>query len=148
MNKELQVTKKKSKWYVIDASDKILGRLASELACLLRGKHKVEYVPYLSYGDYCIVLNAGRIVVTGRKKINKRYFHHTGYPGGIKECTFSEMLARAPERVIEIAVKGMLPKGPLGRIMYRKLRVYSGSKHPHVAQKPSVLELSNSKKRY
>ncbi|TKI07005.1 50S ribosomal protein L13 [Martelella alba] len=131
----------KRDWYVVDASGKTLGRLATELARRLRGKHKPEYTPHVDTGDYIIVLNAEKIAVTGNKRNDKIYYHHTGYIGGIKDATFEEMIARHPERVIEIAVKGMLPKGPLGRAMYRKLKVYAGTEHNHAAQQPQVLDI-------
>lgn len=127
-------------WYLIDAAGKTLGRLAVEIAKRLRGKHKPEYTPHVDTGDYIIVLNAGQVKVTGRKAEQKIYYHHTGYPGGIKSSSFNKLIARFPERVIEKAVKGMLPKGPLGRDMYRKLKVYPGTEHPHTAQQPQVLE--------
>ena len=123
----------KRDWYVVDATGKTLGRLATELARRLRGKHKAEYTPHVDTGDYIIVLNAEKVAVTGNKREDKMYYHHTGHIGGIKEATFEEMIARRPERVIEIAVKGMLPKGPLGRAMYRKLKVYAGNEHNHAA---------------
>lgn len=128
-------------WYVVDADGKTLGRLASELARRLRGKHKPEYTPHVDTGDYLIVLNAEKISVTGKKRTDKIYYRHTGYVGGIKHATFEEMIARHPERVIEMAVKGMLPKGPLGRAMYRKLKVYKGATHDHTAQQPQVLNI-------
>ncbi|VFP86708.1 50S ribosomal protein L13 [Candidatus Erwinia haradaeae] len=128
-------------WYVVDATCKTLGRLATELALRLRGKHKTEYTPHVDTGDYIIVLNAEKVAITGTKPSDKIYYHHTGYIGGIKKLTFSEMISRYPEKVIEIAVKGMLPKGPLGRQMYRKLKVYAGDRHKHAAQKPKVLDI-------
>ncbi len=131
----------KRDWYVVDAGGKTLGRLATELARRLRGKHKAEYTPHVDTGDYLIVLNAEKIAVTGKKRTDKVYYRHTGYVGGIKQTTFREMITRHPERVIEIAVKGMLPKGPLGRAMYRKLKVYAGTKHNHAAQQPQVLDI-------
>lgn len=131
----------KRDWYVVDATGKTLGRLASELALRLRGKHKAEYTPHVDTGDYIIVLNADKVAVTGNKRTDKVYYRHTGYVGGIKEATFEEMIARHPERVIEIAVKGMLPKGPLGRAMFRKLKVYAGNEHNHAAQQPQVLDI-------
>jgi large subunit ribosomal protein L13 len=131
----------KRDWYVVDASGKTLGRLATELARRLRGKHKAEYTPHVDTGDYIIVLNAEKVAVTGNKRSDKKYYHYTGHVGGIKEATFEEMIARSPERVIEIAVKGMLPKGPLGRAMYRKLKVYAGNEHNHAAQQPQVLDI-------
>lgn len=131
----------KRDWYVVDASGKTLGRLAIELAHRLRGKHKAEYTPHIDTGDYIIVLNAEKIAVTGKKRTDKIYYRYTGYIGGLKQTTFEEMIARHPERVIENAVKGMLPKGPLGRAMYRKLKVYAGNEHNHVAQQPQVLDI-------
>ncbi|XRX42775.1 MAG: 50S ribosomal protein L13 [Buchnera aphidicola (Eriosoma harunire)] len=128
-------------WYYVDASGKILGRLASELAMRLRGKHKVEYTPHMDTGDYLIVLNAKDIVVTGKKYCNKFYYHHTGYVGGIKKISFQEMMDQYPERIIEIAVRGMLPKGSLGRSMFKKLKVYSNSSHNHISQNPQLLHL-------
>lgn len=131
----------KRDWYVIDATGKTLGRLATEIARRLRGKHKPEYTPHVDTGDYIIVINAEKVAVTGNKTDDKIYYWHTGYVGGIKQATFAEMIERRPEAVIEIAVKGMLPKGPLGRAMYRKLKVYAGDKHNHSAQQPQVLEI-------
>lgn len=128
-------------WYVVDAKDKVLGRLATQIAKVLRGKHKPIYTPHVDTGDYVVVINADKIRVTGKKNSDKLYHHHTGYPGGIKEENFSDMQARVPERIIEIAVKGMLPKGPLGRDMYRKLKVYAGTEHPHASQQPQELAL-------
>ncbi len=128
-------------WFVVDATGKTLGRLATELARRLRGKHKAEYTPHVDTGDYIIVLNAEKVAVTGNKRTDKVYYRHTGYVGGIKQATFEEMIARHPERVIEIAVKGMLPKGPLGRAMCRKLKVYAGNEHNHAAQQPQVLDI-------
>lgn len=128
-------------WYVVDADGKTLGRLATEIARRLRGKHKAEYTPHVDTGDYIIVVNAEKVAVTGNKREDKIYYRHTGYIGGIKQATFEEMIARHPERVIEIAVKGMLPKGPLGRVMYRKMKVYVGSEHNHAAQQPQVLDI-------
>ncbi|WP_422667305.1 50S ribosomal protein L13 [Buchnera aphidicola] len=131
----------KKKWYYVDATNKVLGRLASALSIRLRGKHKVEYSPHLDTGDYIIVLNAAKILVTGKKNKNKIYYHHTGYTGGIKQLRFEEMIARYPERVIEHAVKGMLPKGSLGRAMLLKLKVFSDEKHIHMAQCPQLLHI-------
>lgn len=131
----------KRDWYVVDAAGKTLGRLATELAHRLRGKHKAEYTPHVDTGDYIIVINAEKVAVTGRKRTDKIYYRHTGYVGGLKETTFEDMIERHPERVIEIAVKGMLPKGPLGRAMNRKLKVYAGSEHNHAAQQPQVLDI-------
>lgn len=128
-------------WYVVDASGKTLGRVSSEIARRLRGKHKPEYTPHVDTGDYVIVINAKKVRVTGNKRTEKRYYRHSGYPGGIKAITFAQMMQKAPERVIEHAVKGMLPKGPLGRAMYRKLKVYAGPDHTHAAQKPQPLDI-------
>lgn len=129
------------KWYYVDAKNKILGRLATEIAKYLRGKHKSEYIPNMDLGDYIIVVNAEKIIVTGKKKINKLYFHHTGYVGGIKKISFKDMIIKNPERVIQKAVKGMLPKGPLGRLMYKKLKVYKGNTHKHISQNPIFLNI-------
>ncbi|MCX8641089.1 50S ribosomal protein L13 [Gilliamella sp. Fer1-1] len=131
----------KRDWYVVDAAGKTLGRLATEIASRLRGKHKAEYTPHVDTGDYIIVINAEKVAVTGKKRTDKIYYRHTGYIGGLKEATFKEMIERHPEQVIEIAVKGMLPKGPLGRAMYRKLKVYAGNEHNHAAQQPQVLDI-------
>lgn len=127
-------------WFIIDAKGKILGRMVTEIARRLRGKHKPEYTPHVDTGDFIVVLNAGEVQVTGRKAKDKVYEHHSGYPGGLKTETFEKLIARRPERVIELAVRGMLPKNPLGRAMFRKLKVYAGSVHPHSAQQPEVLE--------
>ena len=127
------------KWYVVDATGYTLGRLASEVAKVLRGKNKPTYTPSMDTGDYVIVVNAEKITVTGKKLDDKVYYNHSGWVGGLKETTLREMLAKHPERVIEYAVKGMLPKGPLGRQMYTKLFVYAGPDHKHAAQKPEVL---------
>jgi large subunit ribosomal protein L13 len=127
------------KWYVVDATDMTLGRLASEVAKVLRGKNKAIFTPHIDTGDYVIVINAEKISVTGRKLDQKIYYHHSDYVGGMKETTLREMMAKKPERVIELAVKGMLPKGPLGRQMLTKLHVYAGPEHKHEAQKPEVL---------
>lgn len=127
------------KWYVVDAEGKTLGRLSSEIASVLRGKHKPIFTPHMDTGDYVIVVNAAKVKVTGKKLSQKIYYHHSGYVGGMKETTLKEMLAKKPERVVELAVKGMLPKGPLGRQMYKKLFVYAGPEHKHAAQKPEVL---------
>ena len=127
------------KWYVVDATDMTLGRLASEIAKVLRGKNKAIFTPHIDTGDYVIVINAEKIAVTGKKLDQKIYYHHSDYVGGMKETTFREKLAKKPESVIELAVKGMLPKGPLGRQMLKKLHVYAGSEHNHEAQKPEVL---------
>lgn len=127
------------KWYVVDAEGKTLGRLASEIAKVLRGKNKPTFTPHMDTGDYVIVVNADKVKVTGKKLEQKIYYHHSDYVGGMKETTLKVMLADKPERVIELAVKGMLPKGPLGRQMYKKLFVYAGPEHKHAAQKPEVL---------
>lgn len=127
------------KWYVVDATGYTLGRLASEIAKILRGKNKPIYTPHIDTGDYVIVINAGNVKVTGKKLLQKIYYSHSEYVGGMKETSLKEMLAKKPERVIELAVKGMLPKGPLGRKMYTKLHVYAGAEHPHAAQQPEVL---------
>jgi large subunit ribosomal protein L13 len=129
----------KRDWLIVDASDKVLGRLATEIARRLRGKHKAEYTPHVDTGDYIIVTNAEKVVVTGRKFKNKMYHHHTGYVGGIKSVNFEKLQAKNPARIIELAVKGMLPKNPLGRDMYRKLKIYVGAEHPHTAQQPKQL---------
>jgi len=128
-------------WYVIDAENMVLGRLATEIARRLRGKHKPEYTPHVDTGDYIIVLNAGKVRVTGRKEQDKLYHRHSGYPGGIKTTNFAKLQKKAPEEIIELAVKGMLPKGPLGRAMYRKLKIYAGAQHNHSAQQPISLAL-------
>ena len=131
----------KRDWLIVDASNKVLGRLATEVARRLRGKHKAEYTPHVDTGDYIVVTNAEQVVVTGRKFKEKMYHHHTGFPGGIKSVTFEKLQAKNPTRIIELAVKGMLPKNPLGREMYRKLKVYAGNEHPHTAQQPKKLEI-------
>lgn len=128
-------------WFVVDASGKTLGRLASMLATRLRGKHKASYTPNVDTGDNIIVLNAGKIRVTGQKLTDKLYHHHTGYMGGIKTTSLEKLLDKHPERAIEFAVKGMLPKNPLGRKMFKKLHVFSGAEHPHAAQQPKALEI-------
>ena len=127
------------KWYVVDASGYTLGRLASEVAKILRGKNKPIFTPHIDTGDYVIIVNADKVKVTGRKLDQKIYYHHSDYVGGMKETTLREMMAKKPEKVVELAVKGMLPKGPLGRQMYTKLHVYAGPEHNHQAQKPEVL---------
>tara|TARA_B100001093_G_scaffold251416_1_gene240800 strand:+ start:100 stop:528 length:429 start_codon:yes stop_codon:yes gene_type:complete len=128
-------------WFLVDAKDKTLGRLASAVATRLRGKHKPEYTPHVDTGDYIVIINADKVTVTGNKAKGKIYYSHTGYPGGIKDINFEDLLAKAPERVIQSAVKGMLPRGPLGREMFRKLKVYAGTEHPHAAQQPQTLDL-------
>ncbi len=132
----------KRDWYVIDATDKVLGRLSSEIAHRLRGKHKPEYTPHVDTGDYIIVVNAEKIRVTGRKKADKLYHRTTGYVGNLKSVSLEKLLQQTPERAIQIAVKGMLPKNPLGRAMFRKLKVYAGSEHQHIAQQPKPLTLA------
>ena len=129
------------KWYVIDAEGLVLGRLASETAKILRGKNKPIFTPNEDTGDYVIIVNAEKIKVTGNKLSQKMYYHHSDYVGGLKETTLADMLAKKPEKVVELAVKGMLPKGPLGRSMFEKLHVYAGPEHPHAAQKPEALSL-------
>jgi large subunit ribosomal protein L13 len=129
-------------WFVVDATDKVLGRLAAEIAYRLRGKHKPEFTPHVDTGDYIVVVNASKLRVTGNKALDKKYYRHSGYPGGIKETSFEKLHARFPNRVLEKAVKGMLPKGPLGYAMARKLKVYAGGTHPHTAQQPQNLEIS------
>ena len=128
-------------WFVIDAKDQTLGRLATQIAVLLRGKHKPMFSPHMDVGDYVIVLNCDKIRVTGRKLDQKFYYRHSGYPGGLKSVSLREMLQRHPERVIQAAVRGMLPKNRLGRKMIKKLKIYAGDTHPHQAQKPKVFEL-------
>ena len=131
----------KREWCVVDATDKTLGRLATELAHRLRGKHKAEYTPHVDTGDYIVVINADKVVVTGNKFKDKVYHRHTGYPGGLKSITFDKLQASKPEMIIEKAVKGMLPKNPLGRDMFRKLKVYAGAEHNHAAQQPQALDI-------
>jgi len=131
----------KREWLLIDANGKTLGRLATEIARRLRGKHKPEYTPHVDTGDYIVVINAEKVAVTGNKQKDKIYYHHTGYIGGIKSISFEKLIASHPERAIETAVKGMLPKNPLGRAMYKKLKVYAGVDHPHTAQQPTVLDI-------
>jgi len=128
-------------WFVVDAKDKVLGRVASEVARRLRGKHKPEYTPHVDTGDYIVVINAAHLRVTGNKARNKKYYRHTGYVGGLRETTFESMQERFPGRALEKAVKGMLPKGPLGYAMAKKLKVYAGEEHPHSAQQPKPLDI-------
>ena len=128
-------------WYVVDAADKTLGRLCTEIANRLRGKHKPEFTPHVDTGDYIVVVNAEKIVVTGNKTTDKLYQHHTGYPGGIKSISFDKLLVKSPEMIIEKAVKGMMPKNKLSRAMLSKLKVYAGNDHPHSAQQPTLLEI-------
>ncbi len=136
-----KATEIERRWWVVDAEDKVLGRLASEIAKLLRGKHKPMFTPHLDTGDYVVVVNAEKIRLTGSKADTKTYFRHTGYMGGAKFVPFKRMIEKHPERVIELAVKGMLPKNNLGRLMRRKLKVYAGSEHPHTGQQPQPLEI-------
>ena len=131
----------KRDWYLIDAEGKTLGRMAAEIATRLRGKHKPEYTPHVDTGDYIVVVNADKVQVTGNKAKDKIYHSHTGYPGGLKSISFEKLIQKAPERTIQSAVKGMLPKGPLGRAMFKKLKVYAGTEHPHAAQQPQELTL-------
>jgi large subunit ribosomal protein L13 len=131
----------KREWFVVDATDKTLGRLATEIASRLRGKHKPEYTPHVDTGDYIVVVNVEKLTVTGNKAEGKMYYRHTGYPGGLKETNFEKLQAHKPEMILEKAVKGMLPKGPLGRAMFRKLKVYAGAEHKHAAQQPTVLDI-------
>lgn len=131
----------KRDWFVINAENAVLGRLATEVARRLRGKHKPEYTPHVDTGDYIVIINAEKIRVTGNKAEDKMYHHHSSYPGGLKSINFNKLLEKAPERIIEKAVKGMLPKGPLGRDMFRKLKVYAGSEHQHAAQQPVTLDI-------
>jgi large subunit ribosomal protein L13 len=131
----------KQGWFVVDARGKVLGRLATQIAMRLRGKHKPEYTPHIDTGDFVVVVNASKLRVTGRKSEDKKYYRHTGFPGGIRETSFAKLHATRPERVLPKAVKGMLPKGPLGYAMLRKLKVYAGATHPHSAQQPKALEI-------
>ncbi len=131
----------KRDWYVVDAEGKTLGRLAADIAHRLRGKHKAEYTPHVDTGDYIVVVNAEKVQVTGAKTTDKMYYHHTGYPGGLKSISFEKLIDKAPERVIQKAVKGMLPRNPLGRDMFRKLKVYAGAEHPHASQQPQELSI-------
>jgi len=128
-------------WFVVDADGKTLGRLATEIARRLRGKHKAEYTPNVDPGDYIVVINAEKVHVTGNKAAAKQSYRHTGYPGGLRSMNFEKLIDHAPERVLEIAVKGMLPKGPLGRAMHKKMKVYAGTEHPHTAQQPQALNI-------
>jgi large subunit ribosomal protein L13 len=129
------------KWYVVDASGKVLGRLATQIAKVLRGKHKPEFTPHADAGDHVIVINAAEIKVTGKKETDKHYYSHSGYPGGIKDITFDKLMEKDPTRIIKFAVKGMMPKNPLGRDMMRKLKIYAGAEHPHEAQQPVEINL-------
>ena len=129
------------RWFLVNAQDKVLGRLAAELASILRGKKNPAYTPHVDTGDFVVVVNAGKIVLTGKKMKDKKYFHHTGHPGGIRETSAGKLLARKPTELIRLAVRGMLPKNSLGRQMLRKLKIYAGPGHPHEAQKPGSLEI-------
>jgi large subunit ribosomal protein L13 len=129
-------------WFIVDAAEQTLGRLATEIARRLKGKHKPEYTPHVDTGDYIVVINADKVRVTGNKTSDKMYYRHTGYPGGLRSISFDKLIDHKPEMIIEQAVKGMLPKNPLGRDMYRKLKVYAGSEHPHAAQQPQTLEIN------
>ncbi len=129
-------------WFIVDAAEQTLGRLATEIARRLKGKHKPEYTPHVDTGDYIVVINADKVRVTGNKTTDKMYYRHTGYPGGLRSISFDKLIDHKPEMIIEQAVKGMLPKNPLGRDMYRKLKVYAGSEHPHAAQQPQTLEIN------
>ncbi len=131
----------KREWFVVDAEGKTLGRLATEIARRLRGKHKAEYTPHVDTGDYIVVVNVEKVRVTGNKAKDKQYYRHTGYPGGLRSMSFEQMVDHAPERTLQFAVKGMLPKGPLGRAMFAKLKVYAGTTHPHAAQQPQELNI-------
>jgi large subunit ribosomal protein L13 len=131
----------KRDWYVVDATDKVLGRLATEVARRLRGKHKAEYTPHMDTGDYIVIVNAEKIRVTGNKAKDKIYYRHSGFPGGLKKISFEKLLEKSPNTILERAIKGMLPKGPLGRAMFRKLKIYTGAEHNHTAQQPIQLEL-------
>lgn len=131
----------KRDWYIVDAEGQTLGRLATEIARRLRGKHKAEYTPHVDTGDYIVVVNAEKVRVTGRKASDKQYYRHTGYPGGLKSMSFEKLVAHKGESPIELAVKGMIPRTPLGRAMLKKLKVYSGSEHPHTAQQPKELKI-------
>jgi large subunit ribosomal protein L13 len=128
-------------WYVVDAAGKTLGRLSTEIARRLRGKHKAEYTPHVDTGDYIVVVNASQVRVTGKKASNKMYYSHTGFPGGIKSINFEKLVEKAPEQIIQKSVKGMLPSGPLGRAMFKKLKIYAGAEHPHAAQQPKELDI-------
>ncbi len=132
----------KREWFLVDADGKTLGRLATEIARRLRGKHKTIYTPHVDTGDYIVVINAEKVRVSGNKAKDKMYYSHSGYMGGLKATNFSDMIERSPERVIELAVKGMLPRNPLGREMYRKLKVYAGPQHQHAAQQPQPLDIN------
>ena len=129
------------KWYIIDAEGKVLGRLATEVAKILRGKHKPTYTPFMDMGDYVVIINADKVVLTGNKWNDKKYRYHTGYPGGLKEVAYKNLVVKHPAKLVELAVKGMLPKNSLGRAMYKKMKVYAGPEHEHQAQKPEVYNI-------
>lgn len=131
----------KRDWFIVDADGKTLGRLASEIASRLRGKHKAEYTPHVDTGDYIVVVNVEKVAVTGNKRTDKMYYHHTGYVGNLKSISFEKLLVKKPEQILQLAVKGMLPKNPLGRAMLRKLKIYAGAQHNHTAQQPKPLEI-------
>ena len=133
--------KVQGQWYLVDATDKVAGRLASHIARYLRGKHRADYTPHADMGDAVVVVNAAKIRWTGKKMTDKIYYRHSGYPGGLKKTRLEDKMQRSPQRVLELAVKGMLPRGPLGRTMHRRLKVYAGSEHPHTAQSPRILDL-------
>ncbi len=135
----------KQKWYLVDASGKTLGRLASELAYRLRGKHKAEFTPHCDTGDFFVVVNVDKVNVTGNKMTDKKYYRHSGYPGGLKTINFAALLQKNPESILKKAVKGMLPKGPLGRKMLRKLKIYMGAQHPHQMQKPRIIDFEKGR---
>ena len=139
--RSLKAAEIQKEWYIADAKGKTLGRFASEIAKVLRGKHKPEYTPHVDTGDYIVIVNAAKVAVTGNKYNDKMYHHHTGYVGNLKSVPFKELLAKKPEEVIQKAVKGMLPKGPLGREMARKMKVFAGEEHSHAAQQPQLLEI-------
>ncbi|MDO8909708.1 MAG: 50S ribosomal protein L13 [Pseudohongiella sp.] len=128
-------------WLLVDAEGQTLGRIATEIATRLRGKHKPEYTPHVDTGDFVVIINAEKVRVTGNKAKDKMYHHHTGFPGGLKSFSFEKLIDRAPERVLKLAIKGMLPRTPLGRAMFKKLKVYAGNEHPHAAQQPQALQL-------
>lgn len=130
------------KWYVVDAADRPLGRIASEVAKVLRGKHKPTFTPHMDTGDFVIILNAEKVKLTGKKWQNKKYYHHSGYPGGLKETTYDKLRAKSPEMILQLAIKGMLPKNTLGRAQLKKLKIYAGAEHPHQAQQPEELKIN------
>lgn len=130
------------KWYVVDATDRPLGRIASEVAKVLRGKHKPTFTPHMDTGDFVIILNADKVKLTGKKWQNKKYYHHSGYPGGLKEITYDKLRAKSPEMILQLAIKGMLPKNTLGRAQLKKLKIYAGAEHPHQAQQPEELKIN------